>query len=106
MYKVFLPDVSDTAKHLEQLFNHVMVSGIHRKILLRGREGERKGREGRRGGEREGRWGRKRERKGGEGQRGVRSRVREKRKKKTPERTRNSVDCSFFELQVGHVFTT
>ena len=37
----FLPDISDIAKHLEQLFNHVMVSCIHRKILLRGREGGR-----------------------------------------------------------------
>ena len=49
--KIFLPDVSDTAKHLKQLFNHVMISCIHRKILLRGRQG---GREGGREGEREG----------------------------------------------------
>ena len=41
--KIFLPDVSDTAKHLKQLFNHVMISCIHRKILLRGREGGREG---------------------------------------------------------------
>ena len=76
MYTVFLPDVSDTAKHLEQLFNHVMVSCIHRKILLRGREGEReerkeegkrkekRGREGGEVGEEEGEEGKERAREG------------------------------------------
>ena len=67
--RLFLPDVSDTAKHLEQLSNHVMVSCTHRKILLRGREREEREEKGEEG-EREGGvggWGRERERKGRRG---------------------------------------
>ena len=82
-----------------------MVSGIHRKILLRGREREReeRGEEGKRmekRGEREGRWGRKRERKGRRGT--ERGRKQSEGEEKKTQEEQESVDCSFLELQVVH----